>query len=502
MLKKTRIKLKLREVNMLKFGTYLSIATLVILTQGKLLAQDNVSIQRMKRAEIEKEVPEDKSFFIETFYYEDYVYSKGKKTQLGDQTELSAALRYQFSKDTFFRTRFETFPEDNRFNNKTNRFELLANHQYDTVNFQLDLEINTNDKDSDGTTTGGSSVGLDLDSEFSVIQWQLNDYFKLSFYPFNFDGEVGVEFNTWDVTRMYFIDGGQASFIGNDPGTTKVAQKTIPGLELTVGNSEVNFYVGAGAATYLSPTNPNFDIQYNTTAIRWERKENIGYKFGANYLSASTRASFAAVGHTQSDETGSLLERAAAFYILHKSENNVILESEFVTTKAGKNAWRLNRASTWFEQTTFPQYQPIYSDYNGNRQDWLGKNDFAVSMRLGYELNQTWTPYTALRFQGKHFIYSDPESANALRTADESQSHGGLYRFAMGSFLNYGKFVVNPELEYRKANNAVFTNAADAVDLTNATYQGQRLQAKFSNDDVVLKIQLTYSFDGSKPFSP
>ena len=477
------------------------VLALATLSSTGLLAQDNVSIQRMKRAEINKEVPQERSFFIETFYYEDYVYSKGRKTQLGDQTELSASLRYQWSPDTFFRTRFQTFPEDNRFNNKTNRFELLANHQYGNVNFQLDLEINTNEKNDDGTSNGGSTLGLDLDSEFSVIEWQLNDRLKLSFYPFNFDGEVGVEFNTWDVTRMYFIDGGQASFIGSNPGTTKVAQKTIPGLEVTLGSSRLNFYAGVGAATYLYPTNPDFDIQYNTTAVRWERKENIGYKFGANYLSETTRASFAAVGHTEADETGSLLKRAAAFYGIHRS-NRLVFEGETVVSTAGKNAWRLNRANTWFEQTTFPTYQPVYSDYNGTRQNWLGKTDFALSFRMGMQMSDTWTPYYALRYQGEHFVYSDPESAHILRTADESKSHGGLHRIAVGSFLDYGNFVVNPELEYRKANNPVFTNADDAVDISSSNYQGQRLQAKFSEDDVVLKIQLTYSFDGSKPFTP
>ncbi len=475
---------------------------LAICSSANLFAQDNVSIQRMKRAEINEKTPEEKTFFIETFYYKDAIYSKGQKTQLGDQAELSASLRYQYSPDTFFRTRFETFPEDNRFNNKTNRFELLANHQYASVNFQLDLEINTNEKDADGTTTGGTTIGLDLDSEFSVIEWQLSEEIKLSFFPFNFDGEVGVEFNTWDVTRMYFIDGGQASFIGSDPGATKVAQKTIPGAQVTYGDSKLNFYVGAGVATYLLPTNPDFDIQYNTTAVRWERKENLGYKFGANYLSETTRLSLAAVGHTQSDETGSLLEKAAAFYAIHKNESGLIFEGEIVGATAGKNAWRLNRSSTWFEQTTFPTFQPVYSDYNGDRQNWLGRTDFAASFRMGFELNDVWTPYYALRYQGKNFVYSDPESAHILRTADESQSHGGLHRMALGSFLNYGNFVVNPEVEYRIAKNPVFTNASDAVDITSSTYQGQRLQAKFNKDDVLFKIQLTYSFNGSKPFSP
>ncbi len=487
---------------MQKIRTRSLLLLLASMSATNLFAQDNVSIQRMKRAEINEETPQDKSFFIETFYYKDFVYSKGKKTELGDATQISTSLRYQWSKDTFFRTRFETFPEDNRFNNKTNRFELLANHQYGNVNLQLDLEINTNEKDSDGSTTGGSSIGLDLDSEFSVIQWQLNDKLRFSFYPFNFDGEVGVEFNTWDVTRMYFIDGGQASFIGSDPGSTKVAQKTIPGVQVTLGDSHLNFYAGAGAATYLYPTNPSFDIQYNTTAVRWERKQNFGYKFGANYLTEETRVSLAGVGHTQSKETGSLLEKAVALYGIHKNKAGFILEGEFVGATAGQNAWRLNRSSTWFEQTTFPTFQPIYKDYNGNRQDWLGKTDFAASLRVGFELNDTFTPYAAFRYQGEHFVYNDPLSANMLRTADESKSHGGLHRLAAGSFLNYGKFVVNPEVEYRMAKNPVFTNASDAVDITSSTYQGQRLQAKFNKDDVVLKISLTYSFNGSKPFTP
>ena len=62
--------------------------------------------------------------------------------------------------------------------------------------------------------------------------------------------------------------------------------------------------------------------------------------------------------------------------------------------------------------------------------------------------------------------------------------------------------MVNPEVEYRMAKNPVFTNASDAVDITSSTYQGQRLQAKFNKDDVLFKIQLTYSFNGSRPFSP
>lgn len=465
-------------------------------------AQDNVSVQKLKRVEIENNIPKDRSFFIETLYYKDYIYSKGRKTQLGDATQISSSLRYQYSKNTWFRTRFQTFPEDNRFNNKTHKFEVLANHSYGNVDFQLDLEVNTDEKDSDGKTTGGTTIGLDLTSVFSVIHWQLNEKLKLSFYPFNFDGEVGVQFNTSDVTKIYFIDGGQASFIGSDPGKTRVAKKTIPGLQLTFGDSHFFTYIGAGAATYLYPTNPSFDLQYNTTAIRWERKQDIGYKFGATYLTKETRISFAAVGHTQSEETGSLLSKAASLYALHKNKNGFIIEGELVGATAGKNAWHLNRSGTWFEQTTFPTFQPIYKDYNGKRQNWLGKTDFATGLRVGYEFNDKWIPYVAYRYQGKNFVFNNILSANKLRNADESKSHGGLQRIAAGSFMNYGKFVVNPEVEYRRAENAVFTNASDAVDITSSTYQGQRLQAKFNKDDIVFKIALTYSFNGSKPFTP
>ena len=468
---------------------------------GHAFAQDTVSIQRMKRTEINEETPESKTFFIENFYYSDDVYSKGKKTSLGDNSQLNAAVRYQYSADTFFRTRFYTYPEENRFNNKTSKFELLAGHKYESLNFQFDLEINTNEEDSSGDTTGGTSIGLDLDSEFSRIDWQLTDDLKLTFYPFNFDGEVGVEFNTWDVTRMYFIDGAQASFTATDPGSTKIAQKTIPGLQLTFGDKALNFYAGAGLATYLSPTNPDFDITNNTTAIRWERKENFGYKFGANLLTEDTRVWLGAVGHTQSDETGSLIEAAASAYGLTKfRETGLTLEAEAVVTKAGSAPWRLDGAGTWFEQTTYPGYYPIYSDYYGNHQDWLGKTDFALSLRAGYDISDTFTPYVAARYQGKNFVYGEDESAHNLRTADESQSHGGLYRAAVGSFHSYGNFVINPEVEYRKAKNPVFTNAADAIN--NSNYQGQRLQAKFSKDDVVFGVNITYSFDGSKPFTP
>lgn len=460
-------------------------------------AADTVTIQSMKRVEIDKKKPELKKFYIETFYYEDFIFSQGKKTELGDQVELSAAIRYQFTDDTYFRTRFETFPEDNRFNNKTSRFELLAGHKYGDVDFTVDLEINTNESDNGGTT-----LGLDLDSEFTRLNWQIAPKLELAFYPFNFDGEVGVEFNTWDVTRIYFIEGAPFTVPTTDPGNVKVVQKTIPGLVATYGDDRFNVYAGLGSATYLYPTDSTYDLVNFQNANRWERRTTLGYKFGLNYRSEESRIWFGAVGHTKAEETGSLLERAASLYGIFKLKQGFIFEGEVVGTKAGKRPYRLNRSGTWFEQLSSPAFQPIYSDYNRNLQDWLGKTDFATGLRLGYEVKDDVIPYGAFRYQGKHFIFRDEESANVLRTADESLSHGGIMRGAIGTFLHYGNFVVNPEFEYRKAENAVFSNSGDVSVTNNINNTGQRLRARFSDTDYLFSIYLTYSFDGSKPFTP
>lgn len=459
-----------------------------------LFAADTVTIQSMKRVEIEKKKPKLKAFYIENFYYEDFIYSKGKKTELGDQAELNAAIRYQHSDETFFRMRFETFPEENRFNNKTGKFELLAGHTYGSVDFTFDLEINTNE-----SANGGTTLGLDLDSEFTNLNWRVGDKVNLAFYPFNFDGEVGVEFNTRDITRINFIEGGPTTVLPNQ-GNNNVIQKTIPGLEFTFGDKRFNIYAGAGLATYLYPTNPNFDIQNNQTATRWERRTDFGLKFGLNYRSEDARIWIGAVGHSEATETGALHENAASAYGIFRINKSFIFEGEFVTTKNGDRPWRLSRSGTWFEQTTSPGFFPVYSDYNGNLQDWLGKTDFAAGAKLGFYLQDDVIPYAALRYNGKYFVYKDEESVTNLRTADESLGHGGLIRGAAGTYLHYGNFVVNPEFELRSAKNPVFTNAGDAFFANNN--QSQRLLARFQKTDYLLSIYLTYSFDGSKPFTP
>ncbi len=465
-----------------------------------LWAADTVSIQGLKRVEVdEKKNVKKKGLYMETFYYEDFIYSKAKKTELGDQVELSASLRYQLNDDTFFRGRFETFPEDNRLDNRTGQFELLAGHKYGSVDFTVDLEINTNE-----SSNGGTTLGIDLDSEFSRINWKVSDNLRLAFYPFNFDGEVGVEFNTWDVTRIYSIEGNPTSIQPTPGDGITIVEKTIPGLEMIYGDDRFNFYAGAGIASYLYPSNENFDIQNSVDGLnRWERRTTFGYKFGMNYRSEKARVWIGAVGHTESEETGSLIEQAASAYGIFKFKTGFIFEGEFVTTKAGKAPWRVTRSGTWFEVTTFPAFNRVYSDFNSNIQDWVGKTDYATSLRLGYEYTDTFIPYAAFRYQGAHFLHRDAESAQSLRNFDESLSHGGLTQIATGSFMHYGNFVVNPELEYRRAKNPVFSNLSDVVyESSNSGQITQRQLASFTKSDVILKIFVTYSFDGAKPFTP
>ncbi len=430
----------------------------------------------------------DKSFYIEKFYYEDFVYSQGKKTELGDQVELDVAFRYQYSSSTFARIRFETIPEDNRFNNKTSKFELLAGHQYENLNFQLDLELDVNNSSS-----GGQTLGLDLDSEYTRLQWQLNNKVSLSFYPFNFDGEVGHKFNTWDVTRINYISGAPST-VSETQGTNSIVNKTIPGLELKYQfNDSWSANVGLGVASYLYPANGDFDIQNFPTATRWERKEDFGHKLGVQYKKENLKLSVDYVGHSEPKETGALLENAWSVYGIGRT-SQVLIEGEFTFTKNGKEAWDIARGSDWFNNTTTP-FMPIYADYDGNRQNWLGQSDYAISTKIGYEWSKSTTPYVTLRYQGKNFIFRDEESAHRLRTADESQSHGGLIRTGLGTYLKYGNFTVNPELEYRNAKNPVFTNAADEV-------SSQRLLGNFKKTDYLITLFLTYDFDGRMIFAP
>lgn len=430
---------------------------------------------------------ETKNFYIDNFEYEDNVYSRSKKTELGDQTELEISVKYIYQPGTYARFRFETSPEENREDNETSRFEIQLGHKYENVTFNADLELET-----DKSNNGGTALGLDLDSEYTNIQWQVTPAFSFTFYPFNFDGEVGEEFGTWDVTRIKTIEGAPTTVSNSPVGSEKIIEKTIPGFVLAFTPQAVSgfeVYAGFGIASYFYPTNTDFDLLTNTSATSWERKEDLGYKAGVSLEKEAIDLKVEFVGHDSAEETGSLLEYAASFYMVGGLKG-LVFDTELTMSKAGDRPWYQPRGTTWFE-TTSP-FRKIYSDYFGNnRQNWIGKTDFAASIRFGYEMGNV-TPYLLYRYQGENFIFIEDESAHLLRNADETLSHGGLNRFGGGAYLQYGKWLVNPELEVRNASNPVFGNAADV--------RSNRLLSTYRKTDYQLTINVSYDFDGGKVF--
>ncbi len=435
------------------------------------------------------ETPDSSQFYIDSFSYEDHVYSRSKKTELGDQVEIEVAAKYIYKPGTFARFRFETSPEDNRENNESSKFEFFLSHKYETVMFNLDLELQTNK-----STNGGTSIGLDLDSEYTNIKWEINKNFTFSFFPFNFDGEVGEEFRTWDVTRVKTIEGAPTTVSNSPTGSEKIVEKTIPGFVLNINPGIVDglgLYVGFGIASYFYPTNANFDLLTNTSVTSWERKEDRGYKFGVNLKREVLDLKLEFVGHDQAKETGALLEYAGSFYLISKLDK-LIFDTEFTMSKAGERPWFTPRGTTWFE--TSSPFRKVYSDFFGNnKQDWIGKTDFAAGFRVGYEMGDV-TPYFLFRYQGKNFVFVENESAHLLRTADESLSHGGLTRIGTGAYLSYGKWAVNPEFELRNAKNPVFGNASDV--------RTNRLLSTFRKTDYLITLFVTYDFDGRNLFLP
>jgi hypothetical protein len=434
-------------------------------------------------------VSQKNQFYIDSFSYEDFVYSRSKKTELGDQVEIEVAAKYIYRAGTYARFRFETSPEENRENNESSKFEFFLSHKYETVMFNLDLELQTNK-----STNGGTSIGIDLDSEYTNIKWEINKSFTFTFFPFNFDGEVGEEFRTWDVTRVKTIEGAPTTVSNSPTGSEKIVEKTIPGFVLNFNPGFVEglgLYVGFGIASYFYPTNSDFDLLTNTSVTSWERKEDKGYKFGMNFDRQDLDLKIEFVGHDEAKETGALLEYAGSFYLITKLDK-LVFDTEFTMSKAGESPWFTTRGTTWFE-TTSP-FRKVYSDFFGNnKQDWIGKTDFAAGARIGYRMGDV-TPYVLFRYQGKNFIFVENESAHLLRTADESLSHGGLTRVGTGAFLSYGKWVVNPEFELRNAKNPVFGNASDV--------RSNRLLSTFRKTDYLITLFVTYDFDGKNLFLP
>jgi hypothetical protein len=312
--------------------------------------------------------------FVEYFDYEEFIYSRSRKTEIGDQLELNMALRYQITDTTFGRFRFDTDPSLNRFDNKTSEFEFLIGHVYNNFYFQVDSLLNLDDTENSNDDTSGMAVGLDLDSEDTLISYKISNNVLFTFFPFNFGGEVGRTFNTGDVTRIYFVDGSPQRRERCSTGSEKLAEKTIGGLQLTFledSNSGDGWMLAlaGGVASYEYPSDPDFNIRAGVSqaTTQWERREDVGYKALLRYTADDFRFEGRYVGHTQASETGALLEAAGSAYLIHRL-GNFIYEIEHTVSKAGGSPYEISREDQWFEQPA-PWY-PIYADFADELEDW------------------------------------------------------------------------------------------------------------------------------------
>lgn len=431
-------------------------------------------------------LPVTSAYALEKFYfdrisYEEYIYSKSKKTEVGDNVELDVSIGYDYSENTKFSFGFETLPEENRFNNKTSKFELVSTHTNETFSISFDAELQSDEKSS-----GGTSLGVDIDSDKSFLKYFINKSSSLTFYPFNFDGEVGDEFNTWDVTRINYIEGTPTTITGTTSNGEKIANKTIPGLEFSFYPSD-SFKVsyGFGKSTYLYPANDTFDIVNNNTVTRWERKEATAHKVHVYYKLQdllSTKIKYVTQNNTK--QTGSLIESAASLELKANVSSALFLDAEVVYTKAGKYPWDVNRSTAWFSEKS--PFYPVYADNSGDLQDWINKSDFAYSLKLVLK-DEKVSPYVFYRHQGEYFIFRERESAHVLRTADDSSSHGGLHRIGLGSYFKKDKFLINPEFEYLKAKNPVFSSSSDVRD--------DRILSTFHKTDYLFYLKVSYDID-------
>ncbi len=428
---------------------------------------------------------------LELFNYEEYAYSKSRKTEVGDKMKLNTRFRYQVNSEAWFSMGFKTNPDVDRFANKTSDFEMRAGYNFENLSAQADFSLNTNDD------SGSISFGLDLDSENTFLRYKFANNFQLTFFPFNFDGEVGVEFNTYDVTRIYYIQGAPSA-VAQTPlpisPNEKIANKTIPGFVLRYNSiqnkkSFLSWYLGLGVATFEYPNDPNFDVRVSSTGNTWSRQETFGYKLGAVLRNTNSFTSFQYVGQSKDKETGVLLKSAASAYNLSYL-SNFVLESELTASEGGRNPYRIDFSTNWFDQRD-PLFanvnHRIYSNILGTQiQDWAGRWGWAGSLKFGLR-RKNYRPYFSYKYQNKNFVFSGRESAQVLRTSDLSQSHGGLHRIGLGAYIYSGKFIINPRFEYLMAKNNVFSNSAVITNLN----QLQSLKDK----DYVFYINISYFYD-------
>ena len=419
------------------------------------------------------------SFYMEYLEYEQRVHSAANNSELGEDARIDMAFKYNFNPDTSFRLRLDIDPYKYPDQNKSSKLELRLYHRYENLEVQGDFDVN-----GDDNGRGATSFGPDVYSDDSWLALNLSQQLKLIFYPYNIGTEVGREFRTLDVTRIFYID-GTPSFISNIPVEDEaVRMKTVPGLELQWNpNERTRVSTAVGSVSFLYPAVEDFSIEQNAAAERWKNKEDRAYKLAISYSDGSTSAGAEYVYHNNAHLSGSLLESAWSLQA-QQLWSSWVFDAERTWTKAGTRPYRLKRNSTWFEETT--PFRPIYSDYYGNKQDWLGKVGAASMLRVGYKLNDQVTPFVSYKQLGKYFIYRERESAQILRTGDESASHGGLTVGSVGVNYKVGSFTLRPEYEYMVAKNEVFGNRTDI--------RQDKILSTLNKKNTVLTLTTTYLY--------
>jgi hypothetical protein len=386
------------------------------------------------------EAPSDSlgAFALDSLQYEQRVHSTSGK------------FKYRFTNDTNLRLRLDIDPYKYPEENKSSKFEVRLYHRYENFEVQADFDVN-----GDDNGRGATTFGPDADSKDSFLAYNAGTLAKFIFYPYNFGGEVGREFRTLDVTRLYYIQGTPDVINENPTGDVSITMRTAPGLELQLRPIDsLTVYAGIGSASFEYPASKDFDIKNQPTATVWKIKEDRAYKGGLRYETTSTRFNLEYVTHTQAEFTGSLLDSAGSAQIDQKF-GALTLSAERTTTRAGTRAYKLAEDGRWFD--TSRGYYPIYVDYDYKEQNWLGQTASANMLQVAYNFGQL-TPFLAAKYFEKNFIFRRNESAEKLRTVDGSLSHGGLSSYKLGTEIALGKWIVRPEVEHFVAKNAVFGN--------------------------------------------
>ncbi|MBC7661872.1 MAG: hypothetical protein H7249_19440 [Chitinophagaceae bacterium] len=428
---------------------------------------------------VKKEAAPLEKVYMDYFEYKQRAFSSSENISLGDRAKIDSVMGYWFSRDTSMRFRMDIDPDKyGDTQNNTSRFNLRLFHRYDRLEFQADLLL-----DGDKGGHGGTSIGPDTTSKESWIAYRPWDSVRMVLRPYDLGTEIGQAFRTLDVARVYYINGTPA-YISNLPiENESIRSKTVGGLEVQwVPTTELTFYAGVGSTSFFYPTNSDFSIEQNAASESWKAKEDRAYKAGIVYKNDTQNFVTEYATHMNSAETGALLDSALSLQY-NVWMGNFVGNVEWTASRAGTEAYRLGSDGAWFQDTT--PFRPVYSDYYGKKQDWLGKTDSAELIKAGWKVG-SWVPYVSYKHRGQYFIDRELESAHKLRTADETASHGGLNIYGVGGYVTTGKFIIQPEVEFMQAKNAVFGSASDIRE--------DRVLSVLKKDNTVFTLTTRYSY--------